>query len=441
MKDSVGKWYRDKANDLNVIPPHEAWKNVEKTMEDWPKHWYQSNFVGIDKGMDANSWESISEQLNIQRNAKRAHRQFVLRSLSITAAIVLVPLWIANVSDGFVKNFNETGSTQPIVAEQDLNSETNTDATVTTTDNSSNTPSDNSSLAAASTLTNAPNGSGANISLTNPVSMGANPEPNVATILNEPVLAIQESNLPVLFAMNSRKSLGIESFVSRNTSLNIRSVTPFAFTLTEEENKETNKASDVAHNWQIGPTMTFGRSSLINPLSYRDDAMVQKSPHITYGVSATRKFNRNMITTDLLFNDSKSQDIILSSEEVRTQLNFVTLSVQYERVLATAKLTEKLQPELTFGIGAFGSYGTGETVSSNAANSHFTSFTYKKFDFGGVASIGASTQLSDHIRMGLYGRIQSGASNLFEGRAKIPRDMFRTQTFVTSLQAKLSYTF
>lgn len=430
MKDSVGKWYRDKANDLNVIPPHEAWENVEKTMEDWPKHWYQTNFVGIDKDLDTTSWESISQQLEVQRNTKRAKRQFVLRTVSITAAIALIPLWIANVSDGYVKDFSGVGTPQSKVAELELNSESNENPTIVS-NNIEGTGNAESSVFTAT------NGNVSNTSSANPIATAFTAKPNSIAIPSQQVLRTSDSNQPILMAMNSKKPESIKPFGLGEPSLNTRSVAPFSFTLPEEQTTNT----DIADNWRVGPTVSVGKSSLINPLSYRDDAMVKSTMNITYGLSVTRKFNRNMFTADLLFNDAKSQNIAMNTEKVNTTMNFVTMSLQYERVLAKIKLTKKFQPELTFGIGAFGSYRTDENCTSNMMNSYYTMFTYKQFDFGGVVNAGISTRLSNHFRFGINGRVQSGALNLFEGRTKIPSDMFKTHTFVTSLQAKLSYTF
>lgn len=147
-----------------------------------------------------------------------------------------------------------------------------------------------------------------------------------------------------------------------------------------------------------------------------------------------------MITAEFFLNDNKSQGASLTSEDLTTTLAYTTATLQYERIIPFSK-TSALKPELTFGAGIFGSMLSNTLVTSNNTNSYYTGFTYRNFDVGGVLTAGTSVQLGNHFRAGANVRIQSGAINLFEGRAKVPSELFRTQSLATGLQLKLNYAF
>lgn len=408
MKDSVGKWYKDRVKDLNVIPPHEAWGNIEKTMEDWPKHWYQSNAAAINSEKDDQSWQAISEQLAMRHNAKVALRNYYFRTASLIAGLVFLPMLIANVGMNPFSDFEVIQGNSPAQA------------------NNVVTPSPSNVIELPTTIQNAAPNTFAisNVSLTNANTLlaqnvsnstAANESVSLATLDIKKASVLSEGNLPV-FGMEPRNTAAIR-FTEPN------------------ENVETP-----TQKWFIGPTATFGSSKLLNPLSYRDDVATTNSMNLSYGISASRRFNKNMITAEFFLNDNKSQGASLTSEDLTTTLAYTTATLQYERIIPFSK-TSALKPELTFGAGIFGSMLSNTLVTSNNTNSYYTGFTYRNFDVGGVLTAGTSVQLGNHFRAGANVRIQSGAINLFEGRAKVPSELFRTQSLATGLQLKLNYAF
>ncbi|GAB5419178.1 MAG: hypothetical protein Crog4KO_25230 [Crocinitomicaceae bacterium] len=413
MKDSVEKWFKDGAKDLNVIPPHEAWEKVEKTLEDWPKHWYQSNFAEMNNDADTSSWNELSQQLEVRRNARKGYRNFVVRTASIAAALVLLPLWLANVVPAdLIDNY--------------VSSTTNAEATVNNEQNVGVDASANN------------NGAFEFIPFDFTVPM-VDPGNSMGfySIDNHPFVFDDRDYLATQDAHYRMTPKSLVALPITTQSIMIAS----SITSQKKKRRSEQKNQDRASNgkWFLGPTAILGSSSLLNPLSYRDDVRTGKSFNIAYGISGARRFNRNVFTADLLFNDVKSQSASLNSEKLNTELNGITLALEYKRVLPIFKNSEKLRPELYFGVGAFSSYVTKSSVMSNLNDSHYSSFTYRDFDFGGVVTAGASLQVSEKIRFDMGARLQSGAINLFEGRAKVPSQYFRTQSLFMGIQTKLVY--
>ncbi len=418
MKDSVGKWFKDGAKNLNVIPPHEAWDNVEKTLEDWPKHWYQSNFAEMNNEADDASWNALSQQLEVRRNVRKGYRNFIVRTASIAAALIFLPLWLANVvPTEFVSRNTGNSSNTKVALNNAQNSGTNAPTTFETTYN---------------------NGAFEFIPVdfTLPIVDPGN-SMGFYSIGNEPIfmddrdyLAAQEA----YFRMKTKPLVALP--ISTESIMIASSVIPQK----KQRNAERKNQDDASNGkWFLGPTAVLGSSSLLNPLTYRDDVQTGKSFNVAYGISGSRRFNRNIFTADLLFNDVKSQSASLNSEKISTELNGITLALDYKRALPIFNNAEKLRPELYFGVGAFTSYVTKSSVMSNLNDSHYSAFTYRNFDFGGVLTAGASVQVSQKLRFDVGARIQSGAINLFEGRAKVPSDYFRTQSLFIGIQTKLIY--
>jgi hypothetical protein len=422
MKDSVGKWFKKGAKDLNVIPPHEAWENVEKTIEDWPEHWYKSNFSELETPADKKSWNELSSYLAIRRNARIGRRNFVLRTASVVAALLLLPLWLTNVVPNLL--FTTNPEAESIEFNQSLISETN--APIQGQTNKVYEPY----IASNSNKTIAEGNSNDRSTLNQTVA------PTRVKVVQTEVLS-EHSSLVELSSMITRI---LHQLPVDNENLSLATTYPISDDIDIFDTPlESNNTSD--RNWSIGPMAIWGSSSLLNPLSFRQDVITSNSFNISYGITASKTFNRNQITADLLFNDSKSQLVALNTEELSTQLNGTTLALQYERIAPILKNAQKLQPELNFGVGAFTSYFTKATVSSTTNNSLFSEFTYKRVDFGGVLSLGTSIQIHKRLRFGIGARVHSGAINLFEGREKVPSNLFRTRSMVTGVQTKLIYTF
>ena len=418
MKDSVGKWYKDKAKELNVIPPHEAWENIEKSMEDWPKHWYQSNFDGMQSENGNQSWEAIEEKLEIQRNVKKYQRNFYLRTASLIAGLALIPMWISNVSN------NTTFISEPVTPNLAVASNTQ----VSNVENLINEAASIPAIQEIQNLTSNPlRTNNSTIIVTPAVSINSTQNNAVATQPIQP-----EFDLTFLASLPTGEiavELPYENDLVQRTTESIRYAEP------SENTQETQK------NWFIGPTFIVGSSELLNPLSFREDAVTSNNLDVTWGISGSRRFNKNVLTTDLLFSDTKSQMASLNSEEVTTSLNYVTAALQYERVAPIFKSAKKLRPELNLGGGVFGSILTNSTISSNQSNSYYSEFSYRNFDVGGVLTAGASVQIGESFRVGVNARVQSGVVNLFEGREKVPSNLFRTQSMATGIQSKLNYRF
>ena len=424
MKDSVGKWYKDGEKDLNVIPPYEAWENVEKTMEDWPKHWYQSNFENLQSPADKASWKTLSQQLEVQHNAKVGRKNFVMRTASMVAAIVLLPIWLINVVPITTTNGSIAGSNSNVVA--------------------INTPHTQSDLKPQTAVINENSGDNAvKSTFGSPTYQAINTVVQQST--NNGQLATTEPNGSE--TPSSSQGTTVAPLETRTLAQLPNSVQDFALLSTSLRSgsiqfTEPNESSSIAsRQWSLGPTAIIGSSSLLNPLSYRDDASTQSSFNVAYGVSVSQRFNNNRFTADLLFNDIKSQSVTILSEELKTQLSGITAALQYERTLPFLSRAKKLRPELSFGVGVFTSYLKEASVMSNVNDSDYSLFTYRNFDFGGVFSVGTSVQISNRLRFGVGARVQSGTINLFEGREKTPSKFFRTQSLVTGVQTKLSYMF
>lgn len=414
MKDSVGKWFKDGAKDLNVIPPYEAWENVEKTIEDWPKHWYQSNAAGINNPADGAGWDNLAQQLEIRRNQKIGSRNFIARTASIVAALVFLPLWLMNVNPPTPIDNN----LQEVTGEYD-NSQTLLTAT--------NIPNSN---ATRTTKANQTNVSSAFIASNETISS------DVFETLMEHSTSV-EPDLIELKTMKTREAT--LSSLQKTSILALATVSPISENaILFNSSKEITEPND--SKWSIAQTAIFGSSALVNPLSFRDDVNTASSFNISYGLSVSRRFHKNQFTGDLLFNDVKSQIVSLNSEEVQTQLSGITLALQYERIVPIFKNAKRLQPELNFGAGVFGSYLNNASVMSNSNDSYFSSFTYRNADFGGVLSISSSIKIGQKLRFNVGARVQAGAVNLFEGKEKVPSKLFRTQSLFTGVQAKLSYT-
>lgn len=418
MKDSVGKWYKDKAKELNVIPPHEAWENIEKSMEDWPKHWYQSNFDGMQSENGNRGWEAIEEKLEIQRNVKKYQRNFYLRTASLIAGLALIPMWISNVSN------NTTFISEPVTPNLAVASNTQ----VSNVENLINEAASIPAIQEIQNLTSNPlRTNNSTIIVTPAVSINSTQNNAVAT---KPIQT--EFDLTFLASLPTGEiavELPYENDLVQRTTESIRYAEP------SENKQETQK------NWFVGPTFIVGSSELLNPLSFREDAVTSNNLDVAWGISGSRRFNKNVLTTDLLFSDTKSQMASLNSEEVTTSLNYVTAALQYERVAPIFKSAKKLRPELNLGGGVFGSILTNSTISSNQSNSYYSEFSYRNFDVGGVLTAGASVQIGESFRVGVNARVQSGVVNLFEGREKVPSNLFRTQSMATGIQAKLNYRF
>ncbi|MCR9172758.1 MAG: hypothetical protein NXI10_09715 [bacterium] len=421
MKDSVGKWYKDRAEELNVIPPHEAWENVESTMQDWPRHWYQSNFSGMESETGKQSWEAISEQLEIQRNVKKSRRMFYIRTASLVAGLALIPMWIANVSNlatittpnmnvpTAVANNNEVvAPSSPVAVNVAV-------PTIQTVQNTATTPSTTATPEI--------------------IDITTNTTPQINPVLAANAVAMIEMN-----AMETQETMPLREALPVLAGLTRRAVPTFNFTEPLDLQDE-DVAEETPRNWYVGPTAILGSSELLNPLSFREDATTSNDLNLAWGLTASRRFGKNVLTADVLFNDTKSQMASLNSEEVTTSLNYVTTALQYERVIPLFKSANKLKPELNIGAGIFGSVLSNSTILSNQENSYYSSFTYRNFDAGGVLTAGGSVQLGQHLRAGVNARIQSGVVNLFEGREKVPSKLFRTQSLASGIQAKLSYNF
>ena len=116
LDDPVGKWYQERSDDLNVIPPSEAWQHVETQMEDWPREWYQSNAANVSSDSNSNGWNGIAEQLEVQRNVRTGARIFFVRTASMIAVLVMLPLWIANVTNNTISTSSIIGSSKLAVA-------------------------------------------------------------------------------------------------------------------------------------------------------------------------------------------------------------------------------------------------------------------------------------------------------------------------------------
>lgn len=431
MKDSVGKWYKDKAKDLNVIPPAEAWRNIENQLEDWPKHWYQANYNEVDSGQEKNSWDTISKQLILRRNIKIGKRNFIIRTATLIIGLALIPVWLSDTSNIIDR---VTDSSLGYIA-QSNKKKTNDDRKVNTANHTlvrsledafdPNTAILEPTTAIASAL-NIQNSATVSQETYQLASNFASSNERFNTIVAKPIHRL--SSLKV--ALLEEKGRTIKNLTLRATN-EIRYVEP----------TEVAQIRPRQGKWSLGPVAIFGQSTLRNPLSIREDVTTKKTFNTTLGISASRSFKKNRLTAELLFNDTKSQKTQFISEELNTSLRYITSTLQYERSIPVLSSLTKLAPELNFGVGIFGSVATSVSVTSNQENSFYTGLAYRNFDFGGVLTAGTSVHLLERWKLGIHARFQPGVINLFEGQTKIPRDLFRTQSFATGIQTKLSFQF
>lgn len=408
LEDPVGKWYQEESKDLNVIPTHQTWSSIENSLEDWPRFWYQSNAVGLEKGTPDLGWESIAKQLEIQRNQRKGYRNFILRTTGIFTLLILIPLFLANVAPTYrgVTVFPKT-----LTNEQPPNVDrSSTDITQRTTTDQ------NATLTVSKTVLFEPNTNAA--------------QPTQSVLSTTPEATTSFEGFDFSEQLKTRTVSPLPVFTSDERL-------PLSLSSRPPENSKTKNTRN--SKWSIGATSFVGSSSLINPLSFREDVVVGNTFNFAFGLTASRKLRKNVISADLIFNDVKSQSALLSSENLNTQLNGITLGLQYERWLPSSS-ANRWMPDFYFGSGVFGSYLQNAKITSNLTDSYFGQFRYKHIDFGVVFTAGATIHLNNRISFSAAARVQSGAINLFDGIDKVPSDFFRTQSRSIGLQTRISYT-
>jgi hypothetical protein len=428
MEDWLKRWFDNGFHSINSQPKEENWEKIEQKLNDWPKHWYQSNaaFDGISP--DPVAWSTINFQLQQKKSERLAPLVLAFRLLALIL-IILLPL---SFSDQLL--FKQSTNTKLQImssSEKQMNNQFIEDES--NANNKSEGRITQNSLKELSYteyfLNDTVDRLGNHLYQDNYEQKGyfTTSAQNIKTKQNDLLFGSDGMILPI-------KSLEpIDLHPDKLTCISLNS---------QDQIEKEKKI-------YLGPLTRYSITTLLNPITSQaldNQSTIQGSlgHSVSFGFKSIYKINKlNAINLNLIINDIKSQRYYdLNNSAVthkRMDVRYMTIETNYRRQIWKPSFNHRFS--LNWGIGAFISFRSSITEFLNDQEIHNLRAGFRKYDFGLTTNINGSYRLNSYWSLEASIFHQNGLLNIFSGMDKIPANFFRTYTTSTGLSLTVLYSF